>query len=631
MSENKPTYEELEKRIRELEKEKTGNNKTLREERWRQDQQSRNFEYYKSMTDLLEIYLDENWHIISHSSNILLCTENIVELRKRGAHISELLREGDFAKINSYWKKFEKIRKLPFEKGRDWELRYRGPQDSEEIGEDWIPFSHSGTYQWKIESGRIIHHPGFKDEEDCYLMTADEYGSENEDVKVIFKTRTSKDKEVIRDLSLVLSGASGKLGFHPDLVGYTVCSGSNANTLGRIQKKGGNLIVVNEELEPDTEYQITAERTGGRLKREIVNLNTGEKGKTLEVIDVNVIYGKYNHIGFTTFSGGAEIFDIEIYTRESSFKVDQFRIPLNIEIGINDERIKDRRYSLKIGQTHLQEGSQYLLLLDDITERKRAEEKLSESEKSLKNAQRIGHVGSWDLNIVTGDLYWSDESYRIYGFQPQEFVPTYEKFLSILHPDDNKFVQEEINAALQNKKDYDIDFRFLYPNREIGWVHCEGEVTTDKKGKPIRFFGTQIDITKRKRVEDALRKSEGRLSEAQRVAHVGSWELDIKTHELLWSDETYRIFGFEKGEFGNTMEAFFETVHPDDQQHMSEVTEASWYDHKPFDADHRIILPSGEERTVHEQAEVIFDDAGQPVRMIGTVQDGIAPLKWTLS
>ena len=128
-------------------------------------------------------------------------------------------------------------------------------------------------------------------------------------------------------------------------------------------------------------------------------------------------------------------------------------------------------------------------------------------------------------------------------------------------------------------------------------------------------------IIERKLAEVALRKSELRLNEAQRVAHVGSWELDVITHELWWSDETYCIFGYAKGEFGNTMEAFFETIHSDDQKFMQKVTEASWYDEKPFDADHRIILPNGEVRMVHEQAEVTFDESGQPIKMIGTVQD----------
>ncbi|MCX6680801.1 MAG: PAS domain-containing protein [Methanothrix sp.] len=143
----------------------------------------------------------------------------------------------------------------------------------------------------------------------------------------------------------------------------------------------------------------------------------------------------------------------------------------------------------------------------DITERKRVEEALRESEAHLKEAQRVGHLGSWDLNVVTGDLKWSDECYRIYGFRPQEFVPTYEKFRSIIHPDDFGFVQEQVDAALNNDKHYDVDFRFVRPNGEIGWIHCEGEVMRDAQGKPLRFFGTQIDITERKRAEKELQQT----------------------------------------------------------------------------------------------------------------------------
>ena len=157
----------------------------------------------------------------------------------------------------------------------------------------------------------------------------------------------------------------------------------------------------------------------------------------------------------------------------------------------------------------------------DITRRKRAGEVLRKSEMDLKEAQRVGHLGSWDLNVVTGDLQWSDECYRIYGLRPQEFVPTYEKFRSIIHPKDLGFVQEQVDAALNNDKHYDVDFRFVRPNGEIGWIHCEGEVTRDAEGKPIRFFGTQIDITERKRAEEERRNLETKLQRAQKMEALG--------------------------------------------------------------------------------------------------------------
>ncbi len=120
---------------------------------------------------------------------------------------------------------------------------------------------------------------------------------------------------------------------------------------------------------------------------------------------------------------------------------------------------------------------------------------------------------------------------------------------------------------------------------------------------------------------EALRESESRLEEAQRIAHVGGWELDVRTHALIWSDETFRIFGVQKDTFDPTMEAFFECVHPDDRSMMNTVTQAAWCERKPFNVEHRIVWPDGSERMVHEVAETFFDDAGQPIRMAGTVRD----------
>ncbi|MEI7638969.1 MAG: PAS domain-containing protein, partial [Syntrophus sp. (in: bacteria)] len=167
----------------------------------------------------------------------------------------------------------------------------------------------------------------------------------------------------------------------------------------------------------------------------------------------------------------------------------------------------------------------------DITERKQAEQALRKSEEHLKEAQRVAHLGSWDLNVVTGDLQWSDECYHIYGFRPQEFVPTYEKFRSIVHPEDLGFVQEQVDAAVNDDKHYDVDFRFVKPNGEVGWLHCDGEVMRDAEGKPLRFFGTQIDISERKKTEEKIREITERLELATVSAKAGVWDWNLQTNE----------------------------------------------------------------------------------------------------
>ena len=227
----------------------------------------------------------------------------------------------------------------------------------------------------------------------------------------------------------------------------------------------------------------------------------------------------------------------------------------------------------------------------EITERKQAEQALRENENNLKKAQKVSHVGSWDLDVVTGTLYWSDETYRIYGFKPHEFVPTYEKFQAILHPEDHERVQKAVAAALSGATDYDIDFRFMRPDGQTGWIHCDGQVTRDGEGKPIRFFGTQIDITERKQAEEALRESEerfvlfmdhfpdvvfmkdlkGRLVYAnkaykRRGGHKKKEDWYGKTNDQLWPPET--AASFNKGDQevlskGRSMEFIESLPHPD--------------------------------------------------------------------
>ncbi|MCG2722017.1 MAG: PAS domain S-box protein, partial [Thermodesulfovibrionales bacterium] len=128
------------------------------------------------------------------------------------------------------------------------------------------------------------------------------------------------------------------------------------------------------------------------------------------------------------------------------------------------------------------------------------------------------------------------------------------------------------------------------------------------------------DLTERKKAEEALRASDERLAEAQKIAHLGNWDWNILTNELYWSEEIYRIFGLTPGQFGATYDAFLLTIHPDDRALVKKSVNEAIYG-APYNIDHRIVLPEGTLRHVHEQAKVIFGESGEPVRMIGTVQD----------
>ncbi len=118
-----------------------------------------------------------------------------------------------------------------------------------------------------------------------------------------------------------------------------------------------------------------------------------------------------------------------------------------------------------------------------------------------------------------------------------------------------------------------------------------------------------------------LRRSEARLTQAQRIARLGNWDWNIVDNKLYWSDEIYNIFGLEPHAFGRTYEAFLELVHPEDRGYVENAVDKALHANKPYSIDHRIILPDGTERTVHKQAQVIFDETGKPFSMHGIIQD----------
>ncbi len=135
------------------------------------------------------------------------------------------------------------------------------------------------------------------------------------------------------------------------------------------------------------------------------------------------------------------------------------------------------------------------------------------------------------------------------------------------------------------------------------------------------LIGIGTDVTKRKEAEDALLESEATLTKAQQIAHLGNWELDSLTQTMHWSDETYRIFGYAPHTVSSSIGLFTGSIYPDDAPLMQRAISDALNLGTPFSLDHRMVLPGGEVRFVHEQAEIIFDTDGKPQKLIGTIQD----------
>jgi len=167
-------------------------------------------------------------------------------------------------------------------------------------------------------------------------------------------------------------------------------------------------------------------------------------------------------------------------------------------------------------------------LQEEIEKRIESETALRKSQDSLANAQRIARLGNWDWEIETNALYWSDEIYRIFGLEPQQFGATYESFLDTIHPDDRQSVIDEVERCLESNDPYVIEHRIVLPDGHIKTVQELGEITFEA-GQPVRMTGTVHDITRRKRIEEALLNAK---QEAENANEAKSQFLAAMSHEL---------------------------------------------------------------------------------------------------
>lgn len=152
----------------------------------------------------------------------------------------------------------------------------------------------------------------------------------------------------------------------------------------------------------------------------------------------------------------------------------------------------------------------------DITERRRAEAALRQSEALLAKAQEIAHVGGWYWNLQNDDCAWTDEAYRIFGWAPQAFKVTMDRYLASIVPEDRGRVEEAIRAAIDGRQPYRVEYAILLPDGSRRDIREEGEVTVDEHGNPLTMVGASQDVTEQKRglrsggVDDADRSSSAR-------------------------------------------------------------------------------------------------------------------------
>ncbi|MDI1480159.1 PAS domain S-box protein [Polyangium sp. y55x31] len=193
-------------------------------------------------------------------------------------------------------------------------------------------------------------------------------------------------------------------------------------------------------------------------------------------------------------------------------------------------------------QAHFVPG-RHVAIIRDVSTRKRAEDALRRSQERLARAQRIAQIGSWEWELETNELFWSDECYRLFGLTPAAGPMTYEAFLALVHPDDRANVDEAVRCALRGTSRYAIDHRIIAADGQPRIVHEECDVIRDEAGRPLRMCGTVRDVTDQRRAEMALQKSEALFRQVLETLPVGVWVADEHGKLVLVNPAGLRIWG----------------------------------------------------------------------------------------
>ena len=270
------------------------------------------------------------------------------------------------------------------------------------------------------------------------------------------------------------------------------------------------------------------------------------------------------------------------------------------------------------------EKKYFVSVFEGITERKDAEKALQESEERYRGlVQNINDV-IFTLDLDGKFTFISPVIEKLSGYTPAEVVGR--PFSFFVHPDDLGGLNEAAGKTLSGQQG-GYEFRVLDKNGALRWAYTKSKLVTEN-GKPVNVTGILTDITDRKLAEDALyevksEKSElsEKLNEAQHVAMFGSWDWNLLTDKVWWSNETYLIFGVTPQDFVPSFEENGKFIHPDDLEMYSKSFEHSIQTGEPLDVQLRLIARDGSLKNCQANGKVVQDSSGKPIRFIGTVMD----------
>ncbi|WP_395055525.1 PAS domain S-box protein [Polaromonas sp.] len=267
-----------------------------------------------------------------------------------------------------------------------------------------------------------------------------------------------------------------------------------------------------------------------------------------------------------------------------------------------------------------------LMVFSDIThlerlqmEQTRSYEQLREVQRKLLNAQRLGRIGNWELDMSTGLLWWSDEVYELYGLARDAFDGRPDTVLSLVHVDDRAEYGRLREEAVRDGLPLDVEYRIITPDGQTRWIHQIGEPHSDGAGASMLRAGVVQDITTRKHAQQAAARTTAMLRRTGDMAKIGGWEVVLDGMQTIWSDQVYRIHEVETDTPVSVAEAMA-FYSPEVLPMMNAAARAAVEHGTPWDLELPMVTASGRRIWVRTQGQALMQD-GKVVRVVGALQD----------
>jgi len=271
----------------------------------------------------------------------------------------------------------------------------------------------------------------------------------------------------------------------------------------------------------------------------------------------------------------------------------------------------------------------------DVTARKRAEEDLRRSQEDLRLAIDAARLGTFYCDYPLDKIVWNDTCKHHFFLPPDAYVD-FTLFYSLLHPDDREPTRRAIEQAMEKRVAYDVEYRTSAPDGHTRWVNAVGRFCYDAEGNPTRFDGVTLDISDRRRVQEALRQSEealrqseerlrdaqARLEAALEAGGTATWTWDVLNDRVVADSHLARLFSVgPEDAAGGRIETYLQAIHPDDRPRVAEAIADAMARRQDYEAEYRVVLPDGSHRWLATRGRVERDAAGQAVSLPGVVVD----------